>query len=230
MIPILTHTPVTKLLFFDIETASAHKNVKKENPEMFELFKYKQRNKETEELPTDNEATLLYQKIAALSPIYGQVVCISAGVILADGTVKITSYTGKEEDILREFVQMVKKSGRTLVLFNAPFDIPFVRKRFSILGLHDYLTTAQGCDMGCKPWDLEKTVIDLMALWKGISYYPDSLDELCLALGVKSPKHGEVTGSNVSKSFHEGKIELIKEYCEKDVLATIEVFNKLKSI
>lgn len=225
---ILKITPTQKILFFDIETASAHKNVKKENPAMFDLFRYKHRDRETEALLSEADTIALYDKTAALSPIYGKIVCISAGYING-AEFRMTSFVGEEKDILKSFIETVKSSKRVLCGYNTPFDVPYIRKRFIANGLPDYLNNLQGNDSFMKPWDLDKIIIDLMVAWKGVGYTTDSLEEVCFALGIDSPKDGDVTGSNVSKSFHSGKIEKIKEYCEKDVAATMKVYLKLKN-
>jgi hypothetical protein len=50
-------------------------------------------------------------------------------------------------------------------------------------------------------------------------------------LKIDSPKNGNVKGDNVNINFWNNNHEEIKEYCEKDVKALIDIivkFNKLK--
>jgi predicted PolB exonuclease-like 3'-5' exonuclease len=74
-----------------------------------------------------------------------------------------------------------------------------------------------------KPWDIK--TIDLSALWKGTSFYPDSLLAVASALGLPSPKQG-MDGSEVSEAYYAGKIDEIAEYCTLDVLTTANIFRK----
>lgn len=217
-----------KVLIFDIETASRYKNPKKENPEHFEVFKYKRRDRETGALPTDTEALSLYKNEAALSPIYGQIVCISCGIFAPDGSLRIKTFQGEESEILKQFVKLVKEYNYKLVGYNVPFDLPYIRKRFLHHGLTDYLSANQGLDVGVKPWELTETTLDLLQVLKGVGWANESLEEACLLLNIPTPKKGDCTGPKVSEYFHSGKINEIVEYCEEDVKATAQIYLKLQ--
>jgi predicted PolB exonuclease-like 3'-5' exonuclease len=75
---------------------------------------------------------------------------------------------------------------------------------------------------GRKPWEVN--LYDSMDIWKNVAKFGQtcSLDELCNIFGVKSPKDG-IDGSMVGEYFHDGKINEIKEYCEKDILSLKDV-------
>jgi hypothetical protein len=76
-------------------------------------------------------------------------------------------------------------------------------------------------------------------VWNFNSYIGlSSLDLVCASLNVDSPKNGELNGEKMHKYYYdwpEGKEEAlgvkrddnIKEYCEKDVIATINLVKNI---
>lgn len=52
------------------------------------------------------------------------------------------------------------------------------------------------------------------------------LDDLCDLLGVESPK-AAIDGSGVAAAVEAGKIAEVVSYCERDVVATLEVYRRL---
>ena len=209
------------LLFFDVETVRSEENFD-ENSTSFNIWQHKNRNRENNELPETQKTIELYKNKAALNPIFGKIVCITTGYVHNE-TIHLKSYTGDEKTILRDFVSMVKNSNRKLVGVNiTQFDLPYTRQRFFINRLSNYLNKRQGLDVGVKPWDLEEVIVDLMKLWQGTYYYPSSLNEMCYAFGVKSPKD-DIDGSQVSDAYYRGEIDRIVHYCEKDVVAVINI-------
>ena len=222
MSPELLKIKEKDLLFVDIETASQTSEFDENHPQ-FNSFQWKHRDKQTDELLPTSEVIKLYNRIAALSPVYGQIVCITVGYI-ADEKANIMTFSGDEFQIIKDFYEMVNNLGRTLVLWNADFDLPYIRKRAVILGVPVILRNDCGNDTDKKPWSI-KGVLDLMQVWKGISYYNDSLEEVSAVLGLPSPKE-DLRGSEVSKAFHGGRIADIISYCERDVVSTLNIFRK----
>lgn len=212
------------LIFFDLEMASQYKDLR-ENERMLEVFRYKKRDKATCELPSIEDTLELYNKEAALSPIYGRIVSASLGIIVKD-KIRIISYKGTEQEIITGILDTLSKSkSRNIVGVNSNgFDLPYLRKRHNILGMGDYPEWLN--DVGKKPWEL--TFIDLMTLFKGSGFITDSLDEMCMAYGVPSPKLTGVKGSEVSKAFWDGRIDDIVKYDEADVFSTINLFRKMR--
>lgn len=202
-----------ELIFIDLETSRQVEELTQEHPH-YEVWKYKNRNKDTQELPTHEETVKSYKDKAALFPEFGKIVCASIGYI-KDDQLLTKSFVGEEIDILREVVKTIKATGRKIVAHNIAFDIVFLRKRWFINGLSidDYIMS----DSGLKVWDMEKHMYCSMALWKGISFTNTSLDELAMCFNIPSSKSGEVTGANVGDAYFAGKINQIAEYCEKDV-------------
>jgi hypothetical protein len=48
-----------------------------------------------------------------------------------------------------------------------------------------------------------------------------------MAFGIPTPKDG-IEGADVSKCFHNGEIERIVKYCDKDVVALVNVFKAMR--
>lgn len=214
------------LLFFDIETVRGGKTFDESHP-YYDVWAWKQRDKDTNEIPDSNKVIESYYNKAALFPEWGKVVCISVGYI-NDNKLYVKSFVGEEKEILRDFVDLVKKTGRMLAGFNLiNFDVPYVRKRFFVNGLESYLTDKQGNDVYMKPWLLDDAIFDLMVAWKGSGFMTTSMDELAMLFEIPSSKDN-MHGNEVSKYYYDGKIDEIVEYCEKDVVVTANILRKWK--
>lgn len=213
-----------KLIFFDLEMASEQPELDPKS-ELFRIFQYKKRDRDTDELPNEEETLRLYKKDSALDPITGRIICGSVGFCHGN-EIKIKSFQGEEKDVVSGVIDTLKASNRIISGFNVlQYDIPYLRKRAAILGV-DY--PQQISDVGQKPWTLAEKIFDLMDQWKGTGFYYNSLDELCWAFDVPSSKTGDVKGPDVSKVFWEGGIDKIVTYCEADVKSTINLFRKMK--
>lgn len=209
-----------KMIVVDCETVKGLRDFNKDHP-FFEVYAHKSRNKLTNEHLSEEEVIKHYNSNAPLYPEWGKIVCISVGFI-TDAGIRVKSFYGDDEkQILSDFVALVKKHNFTIVGHNIiGFDIPYIRKRFFINGLTDYLSDKQGNDVYMKPWLLDECLMDTMVAWKGSSFHTTSLDELCMLFGIDSSKNGAVSGQYVSQFYYDGKIEDIKEYCEADIVAT----------
>ncbi|MEL7162697.1 MAG: ribonuclease H-like domain-containing protein, partial [Bacteroidota bacterium] len=77
---------------------------------------------------------------------------------------------------------------------------------------------------GKKPWELNH-LLDTMTMWKFGDYKSyTSLKLLAAVLGFPTPKD-DIDGSQVGRVFwEEDDLERIAVYCEKDVLATAQLF------
>jgi uncharacterized protein YprB with RNaseH-like and TPR domain len=213
-----------KLIFLDIETVRGVDKFNKDS-HLFDLFRYKNRDRTTMKLPTIAETIKLYKNKAALNPIYGKVVVVTMAFI-HDEKIYLKTIKGHDEKkILKETVDILNNnSGKDIVIWNKDFDLPFLRKRFVINGLEGYLSDSMGNDSMKKPWTL-KGVLDLMEVWRGISFYNDSLEEVSVALGLDSPKD-KMNGAEVSDYYYSGKLDDIAKYCEKDVVSLVNIYRK----
>lgn len=212
------------LIFFDIETATIHKKLDSKS-EMFKTFQYKNRNRETGELPGIKETQELYDKIGGLSPIYSKIVAIGI-LYIKDNKFNTKVLTGEESDILKEFYKIMVSSSRRPVGFNSTgFDVPFMRQRSATLDIEvPHLMN----DVGEKLWDMDAKVWDLCKLWQGTNFSRYSLEEVCLTLGVKSSKNTGVMGAEVSAEYHKNGTKNIEIYVTEDCKSTANVFLRMQ--
>jgi DNA polymerase III epsilon subunit-like protein len=119
--------------------------------------------------------------------------------------------------MLIDFIDLVKSTGRMIAGHNIiGFDINFIRKRFFINGLTDYLSDKQGNDVYMKPWLLDQSLFDTMVAWKGSGFANTSLEELTMVFGIPTSKDN-CHGNEVTEFYYSGRIKEIQTYCEKDV-------------
>jgi predicted PolB exonuclease-like 3'-5' exonuclease len=218
---------MNELFHFDIETCGAYPDYQTfllEDERGAKLFQSKFNKMNWSEKYSDiNEA---YLENAGIIPTYGKICCISFGYLDNDGKKQIRSIFGEDEkeivDSFNELLKKIEKKNFNLSGFRILyFDIPWVLHKLhkwgikpaSIIYVYDK-----------KPWDMRVT--DMSDDWKQKFAWAFSFDEMCYELGVQSPK--DITnGSDVHKYYWSGRLEEIKEYCEKDVSSSIDVSLKL---
>ena len=211
----------SKLLFVDVETVKGCNDFSESHP-FYSVWAWKFRNKETNILLTEEENVKLYNDKAALNAEWGKIVCISVGFIHNE-ELHIKSFTGDEKDILINFKNLVVSTGRMIAGHNVVnFDVPYIRKRWVINKLGDYLSDKQGNDVYIKPWLLDDCVFDTMVAWKGTGFANSSLEELSMAFEIPASK-GNCHGNEVSDFYYSGRLDEIKTYCEKDVAVVANI-------
>lgn len=104
----------------------------------------------------------------------------------------------------------------------ASFDLRFMVQRSIVRGIRPHGVISRAAQ--AKPWESDK-VFDTMVQWAGVGNRI-SLDKLCKALGIQSPK-GDIAGATVWDAVKAGRIAEVAEYCARDVEATREVFRRL---
>lgn len=104
----------------------------------------------------------------------------------------------------------------------ASFDLRFMVQRSIVNRIRPHGVISRAAQ--AKPWESDK-VFDTMVQWAGVGNRI-SLDKLCKALGVPSPK-SDITGATVWDAVKAGRITEVAEYCAGDVTATREVFRRL---
>jgi len=228
---ILLNYKSSDLIFFDIETARVVEKLIPGTP-LHSAWQYKARyqNEMKEKLSRDGSdpEVALEEFFEEKSPLYApfaRIACIVVGRI--DGeNLKVKTYAGEEDQLLTNFMTDLSmfttaRPGAALCGFNnIGFDQPMITKRSMVnnVQLHPLLDTAH-----LKPWEIN--ALDLSTLWKGASFYPDSLVAVATALGLPSPKTG-MDGAKVSEAFYAGKIDEIVEYCKADVLTTANIYRR----
>jgi hypothetical protein len=232
---------IDKLLFFDIESVSQYNDLydmPKKNLEMWMKYYSSFIKKVTDhsrleyiEVDSDDYKREVYRQTAAFFPEFGKVACVSMAFVTKSGQIKFESFYGEDEiHILTETRKVFDKveslgfdlCGQSIKMF----DIPFLGKRYFINGMKPptIFPTHE-----TKPWDLR--VVDTKEVWQfGNNWSLSSLDLQCLVLDVDSPKNGDVKGDNVTTNYWSGNHEEIKEYCEKDVKALVDIITKLNNL
>jgi hypothetical protein len=230
-----------KLLFFDIESVSQYEDLydmTEDKLKMWESYYDSFRKKVTDETRIDSESMSLkeihqevYRQTAAFFPEYGKVACVSMAFVTKEGEVRFESFYDEDElHILTEVRKIFNKieplgfdlCGQSIKIF----DIPFLGKRFFINGMKPpkLFPTHE-----TKPWDLR--VVDTKEVWQfGNNWSLGSLDLICSSLDIESPKNGDVKGDSVTNNYWKGNHEEIKEYCERDVKALVDIITKLNNL
>ena len=159
---------------------------------------------------------------AALHPVFGQIVCVCAYSVVSGRSLSVCS--PNESEIIEQTANFFSlHSNQNLAGHNIKgFDIPFLCcKRIK----HRIRLPPQLNVSGKKPWEINHVdTVELMQFGKG-PYL--SLDQICLLLGVESPKEGEVNALGVWDAFKSGKYEEIQTYCKADVRAWYSCYKKI---
>ena len=162
---------------------------------------------------------------AALHPVFGRIVCACAFVDSDFSSISICS--PNEKEIVESFSFFLSKHfDHCLAGHNIKgFDIPFLCHKMLKYGL-SFPTQLQVA--GKKPWEINHIdTVELMQFGKG-PYI--SLDQMCLNIGVESPKEGEVNALGVWDAFNAGQYEQIKTYCKADVKSWFCCYKKIKGL
>ncbi|PIF02410.1 MAG: 3'-5' exonuclease, partial [Paludibacter sp.] len=105
------------------------------------------------------------------------------------------------------------------------FDMPYIGRRMLINGIE---LPPQLQFQNKKPWEMP--LLDTMSFWKFGDYKNyTSLKLLAEVLGVPTPKD-DIDGSMVADVYYnENNLQRIAIYCQKDVIATVQVWRRLNS-
>lgn len=223
-----------KILFFDIETASQTHHFNQMNEEMQHLWEEKFA-KLSALMPQRYEVYATPAEgweQAAIYAEFGRIVCISVGFLYLkdkEWHLRTKSFYGTDEkQILIEFFELLGRfmaePESNLCGHNIKeFDVPYVCRRALVnnLQLPQCLQIA-----GKKPWEIR--FIDTMELWKFGDYKSyTSLKTLTAIFGIPTPKD-DIDGSEVGRVYYqEQDLQRISTYCQKDVIATAQVFLRL---
>ena len=226
-----------KILFLDIETVPMVGNFD-ELPERLQYLWTDKVEKTKARMPDryGDEDTVadIYRRDAGIFAEFGKVVCISVGYIydlMGIPHFKVKSfYNDDEKVVLEDFANLLNKwdkPDRTLCGHNIKeFDIPFMARRMLINGvqLPKILNIA-----GKKPWEVQ--FLDTLELWKfGDFKNYTSLNLLTAVFDIPTPKD-DIDGSMVGEVYYTtGNLKRIATYCEKDVIATVQVFLRIKGM
>lgn len=218
-----------KVLFLDIETVPQSYEFAELDETTIELFNQKTRFQQMDGKSPEE----IYAERGGILSEFGKIVCISVGFVRETATgkeIRLKSfYHDDEETLLKQFARLLNDHYNTpyhlLCGHNAKeFDFPYIARRMLINGIQlpDILNIA-----GKKPWEISH--LDTMELWKFGDYKNyTSLALLCHVFKIPTPKD-DISGADVAKVYYEDKdLERIKLYCEKDVVALIQLFLKMR--
>jgi 3'-5' exonuclease len=221
-------TQLDKILFLDIETVPEVYHYSDLEIETTKLFDSKNARYLTEEKTKED----VYNEKAGIYAEFGKIVCISVGFVHQGTTgksIRMTSFShDDEETLLKQFVRLLENNYNTpkhvLCGHNSKeFDLPFICRRLLINGiaLPNILNLA-----GKKPWEIMH--LDTMELWKFGDYKAyTSLALLCHIFKIPTPKD-DISGADVARVYYEEKdLNRIRIYCEKDVIALIQLFLRM---
>ena len=214
------------ILFFDIETAPVVYDYYELDEDGKKLFDSKNARFKTE----DKTEKDVYNEKAGILAEFARVVCISVGFLNDTRTgrqMRITSFAHEDEEtLLKQFSRLLEDHPKYNVLCghnSKEFDISFVCRRMLIHGmkLPNVLQIA-----GKKPWEIQH--LDTMELWKfGDFKAYTSLALLCYVFNIPTPKD-DISGADVARVFYEEQdLPRITRYCEKDVVALIQLFLRM---
>lgn len=219
-----------KLFYFDIETVARYQNIEtlKENDiRGYNLFLKKYQNIDW----LNGKFSSIEDAYLSQAPIYtpyGKIICLSFAYYNSNGELNISSIVNDDEETLMNKIHdlFTKVSNKNLILsgFNInSFDIPWLFRKILKYNLElPYVLDI----FGKKPWEIRS--FDLAEQWKFSYKHYASLDEVCYELDIESPKDN-ICGSEVNNTYWNSNNGLIKikEYCEKDVLSTVNIAKKI---
>lgn len=224
-----------KIMFLDIETVPQTSDFSQLSSELAHIWedKYSLLQKRMPEKYSDETtAAEAFNSSAGIYSEFGKIVCISVGFVHFQGVemhFRTKSFAGDDERLLLiEFTHLIAKfcttKEHTLCGHNIKeFDIPYICRRMLIngLALPSIFQIA-----GKKPWEI--SFIDTLELWKFGDYKNySSLKLLTAVFGIPTPKD-DIDGSQVASVYYNEKnLKRIATYCQKDVLATAQVFLRM---
>ncbi len=221
---------LSNILFLDIETVPSvpyYKDLDDKGKSLWD-------KKAAQIAKSDGDNPEILFPKAGIFAEFGKIICISCGIIAKEDnetTLRIKSFYDDEEKLLLDnFSKMLRKSfyddTKYLCAHNGKeFDFPYIARRMLINGLKipHILNVA-----GKKPWETKH--LDTMELWKFGDYkHYTSLDLLTYVFNIPTPKD-DIDGSMVhSVYWSQGDLSRIVTYCQKDVVAIVNLFLKYRS-
>ncbi|MBT8221171.1 MAG: ribonuclease H-like domain-containing protein [Bacteroidia bacterium] len=236
----LNKLDLSKILFLDIETVSIQSSYQDLSESFKALWNRKAQliNRSVEPI-TPEIAEELYWNKAGIFAEFGKIICISVGVLIIDKKTRkidcrVKSFKSDvEKELLNDFCEMVVQyyndpDIHTICGHNIKeFDIPYICRRLIVnqMPLPHIFNIP-----GRKPWETQ-FLLDTMTLWKFGDYkHFTSLKLLTEILDIPSPKE-DIDGSDVNKVYWEDKdLDRIAAYCEKDVLAVVQLLFRFKGM
>lgn len=216
-----------KILFLDIETVPIYPKYEDVDDELKKFINLKLKIN-----PDDQESIAHYERAGIYSE-FAKIVCISVGFVRDTSTgrqLRLKSFYHDDEfTLLKQFKRLLEEHSDEFQILcghnSKEFDFPFICRRMLVNGmkLPEVLNIA-----GKKPWEIAH--LDTMELWKFGDYKAyTSLALLCHIFQIPTPKD-DISGADVARVYYEeNDLERIKVYCEKDVVALMQLFLRFLS-
>jgi 3'-5' exonuclease len=226
-----------KIMFLDIETVPQTNQFGLLSDELQHLWQEKitTLKRRMPDRYADTDSNVYYESEAGIYSEFGKIICISVGYLYVKNGKSYfrtkSFYSDNEKALLTDFCHLVEKffttKDHTFCGHNIKeFDIPYICRRILIndINLPDALNVT-----GKKPWEVN--FIDTLELWRFgdfKNYTPLKL--LTAVFGIPTPKD-DIDGSMVAQVYYQERDLLrIAEYCRKDVVATLQVFLRIKGL
>lgn len=220
------------LIFIDIETVSGTKEYTSLSPRLQDAWKKKSTILDPENADYDST----YFDRAAIYAEFGKIIVIGIGFFHENENKELvlrvkSIASNNEKQLLEDFCQLISKgfvlSNISLCAHNGKeFDFPYLCRRMLInnIVLPEYLSIS-----GKKPWEIRH--YDTMEMWKfGDRKSYTSLELLAATFDLKTSKES-IDGSKVNTTYYnENRLDLISDYCQRDVAVLAQLFLKLNSI
>ncbi len=218
-----------KVLFLDIETVPQIYQYQDLDEKGQELFYSKNRF----QVSPEKNIEMIYNEKGGILAEFGKIVCISVGMVRDSNTgktIRLKSFAHEDEEtLLKQFKKLLEDHYNTSYHVicghnSKEFDIPYICRRMLINGisLPSILNIA-----GKKPWEVNH--LDTLELWKFGDYKAfTSLALLCHVFHIPTPKD-DISGADVARVYYEeDALDRIRIYCEKDVVALIQLLLKMR--
>lgn len=143
---------------------------------------------------------------------------------------EISFHQSDEKDVLQGFWNLLAHyKNSTLITFNGRnFDAPFLMLRSALLEIMPTRNLMDGTKFN---YPLHIDLLDELTFFTQTQYGATrrfNFDFYTQAFGLESPKSKDVNGSVVSDLFAQGEYSIIAHYCLRDVIATWQLFKRIK--
>lgn len=227
-----------RIIFLDIETIPQvvdYRDLPGRLPHLWEEKAETLKRRMPDRYPSDADAQDVFANGGGVFAEFGKIICISVGFIYHKNGIeyfRVKSFYGDDEArLLIEFCAMLELFGRPMEINLCghnikEFDVPYICRRLLINGLPLPVVLDVGSK---KPWEVPFQ--DTLEMWKFGDYKNyTSLNLLTAIFDIPTPKD-DIDGSQVAHVYYEEHdIERISVYCQKDVVATAQLWLRLNGL
>ncbi len=135
---------------------------------------------------------------------------------------KVKYISSDERGILHNFWNTIKNYDRFITYNGRSFDIPFIVAR----SIYHRLNPTKNILTNRYYKNEHFDIYDQLTGYNATRGY--SLEMWCKTFGITNPKEKGIDGSKVGDYYKKGLIKEIADYCNRDVIATAELFERIK--